>query len=82
MISFIFSLDTLKSEHEEFFKSLEKVKDLSEGAVGAHVVSYLLKGENATVLRGVGRPLRSVSKVVVHPLVAEVQVLIAPVRGC
>ena len=55
--------------------SLEVLEEVSERAVS--FVFLLFEAEDAAVLGSVGYPLWSECKVVVHPLVAEVEMLIS-----
>lgn len=59
--------------------SLEVLDEIGEGAAG--FLRLLLEVEETRVLGRVGPPLGSEGEVVVHALVAEVKVLIAPVRS-
>ena len=58
--------------------SLEVLEEVGEGAVGSGFL--LLEGEDTAVFGGVGFPLGPQFEVVVHALVTDVQVFVAPVR--
>lgn len=55
--------------------SLEILEEVSEGAVG--IFCKLFEAEDSAVDGGVGFPLWSKCKVVVHSLVAEIEMIIS-----